>query len=216
LRKLPLLAAAALATTLAACSRAPETTAARPAAPPPAPVAPANRDAKALLSDEKAVAGYAAYQKAMAPYAKDAMEIFSSAYQKGGSDARKLEEAAKADPRVVAYNQRNDEALAKAGIRQSEVSTFASALTPYLTRVYLARDSMNAAVAAQKKKVSGQPLGIGDEVALKMGADAAEKLKAAREEFVTRYGTSALEVVTRNEPALLEAQDAMMKGALGK
>jgi len=215
-RKLPLLLAAALATTLTACSRAPDTTASRPAAPSPAPAAPVNREARALLSDEKAVAGYAAYQKAMAPYAKEAMEIFASAYQKGGSDARKLEEAARADPRVVAYNQRNDEALAKAGIHHSEVSTFASALTPYLTRVYLARDSVDAAAAAEKKKASGQPLGIGDEVALKMGADATEKLKAAREEFVAKYGAAALEAVTRNEPALLEAQDAMMKGALGK
>jgi hypothetical protein len=207
LRKLALL----LAATLAACSKAPA-----PAAPPPAPVAPVPRDAKALLSDDKAVAGYAAYQKAMAPYAKEAMEIFSSAYQKGGGDSRKLEEAAKADPRAVAYNQRNDEALARAGIRQAEVSTFASALTPYLTRVYLARDAVDGAAAAERKKAAGQALGIGDQVALKMGVDAAAKVEEARQEFVAKYGTAALEVVTRHEPALLEAQDAMMKGALGK
>jgi hypothetical protein len=201
---------------LAACSRSPEPVASRPAAPPVAPAAPAFRDAKALLSDEKAVAGYAAYQKAMAPYAKDAMEIFSSAYAKGGSDPKKLEEAAKADPRISAYNQRNSEALAKAGITQGEVGTFTSALTPYLTRLYLARDSQEAAAAAEKKKAAGEQLGIGDEVALKMGADASEKLKAAREEFVARYGTAALDAVTRNQAALLDAQDTMMKGALAR
>jgi hypothetical protein len=214
LKKTALLLLAALA----ACSRSSEPAAPRPpaVAAPMAPSAPAFRDARALLSDEKAVAGYAAYQKAMAPYAREAMEIFASAYQKGGSDHRKLEEAAKGDPRIAAYNQRNSEALAGAGITQGEMQTFASSLTPYLTGVYLARDSEQAAAAAEKKKAAGQPLGIGDEVALKMGASAAAKRKEAQEEFVAKYGPAALAAVTRNEAALLEAQDAMMKNALAR
>jgi hypothetical protein len=203
---------------IAACSKSGEPAAPAPAqkAAAPAPAVPGFRDARALLSDEKVIAGYAVYQTEMAPHAKEAMEIFSAAYKQAGGDAKKLEEAARNDPRVVAYNKLNEAALAKAGISESEMRTLTTSLSSYLAELYVARDAQSQAAAAEKKKAAGQKLTIGEEIGLQMGAETASKAKLAQEAFVKQYGQAALDAVTRNEAALLAAQDAMMKSALAK
>ena len=203
---------------IAACSKSSDPAAPAPAqkAAAPAPVVPGFRDAKALLSDEKVIAGYAVYQTEMAPHAKEALEIFSAANKQAGGDTKKLEEAAKNDPRLVAYKKLNEAALAKAGLSESEMRTLSTSLSSYLAELYVARDAQKQAAAAEKRKAAGQKLTIGDEIALQMGAEAAATVKPAQEAFVKQYGQAALDAVAKNEAALLAAQDAMMKSALAK
>jgi hypothetical protein len=153
-----------------------------------APAAPALRQAKDLLADEKVVAGYAVYQKEMAPHAKQAMDIFTAAYAKAGGDAKKLEAATKDDPRIIEYNKLNEAALAKAGISDEEMRTLSRALSDYLASVYVAQDA----------------------------ADAAAQRKAAEDKLVAAFGSTALANVKKHEPDLLAAQQAALDGATGK
>jgi hypothetical protein len=206
---------AVLLLALASCSKSSDTGLRATGASAPPGVASA-RDARALLSDDKAVAGFAAYKKEMAPHAKEAMEIFSAAHNRAGSDAKKTDEAVKEDPRMAAYLKLNEAALAKAGMTESEMRAMTSALSNYTSKLYVVREAERQKAALEKRHAAGEEPAPGDEITAKMAAEAAAKLKPAQEEFVKLYGPAALDVVHKHADELIEAQDAALKGMLGK
>lgn len=113
--------------TLVACGKTPDTAPAAPSNPSAAAPVPGLRDAKTLINDAKAVAGYAAFQQEMAPHSKMALEAY-------GSGSR-----SKDDPRLVEYGKLNEAALAKAGLSQSDISTMSRALSTFVAKLMLVR-----------------------------------------------------------------------------
>jgi hypothetical protein len=171
----------------AACSRSPASAAASAAAAVPAAAA-APRDAKALLADARAVAGFAAYQKEMAPHTAKAMEIFAAAYAKAGGDAAKIEQAAKDDPRIAEFNKLDEAALARAGLGRDDVRILGQALSTYMA-----------------------------EVAIAQGAtDEAAQVAAAEQKLAALYGPAAVESVRKQQAALVAAQLAALEAMTKK
>ncbi len=213
--------AAALLLALASCAKsgepvsAPSASETWAAAPAPEPSQGWLRDARALLANEKAVAGFAAYRREMAPHAKQAVEIFSAA-RKRASGAKKLGEAGKDDPRAAAYNKLSEAALAKAGLTAAEMRILNSALSSYTGKLSMVREAERQKADLDEKRAAGARPGLGDELAVKVAADAAARFKPAQEEFVRLYGQTALDVVTRHADELMAAQDATLKGMLQK
>lgn len=176
-----------LALAAAACSRSPASAVAGAAAGVP-DAAPAARDAKALLADPRAVAGFAVYQKEMAPHTAKAMEIFAAAYTKANGDAAKIEQAAKDDPRIAEFNKLDEVALAKAGLGRDEVRVLGQALSTYMAEVAIAKGA----------------------------TDEAAQVAAAEQKLAAAQGPAAVENVRKQQAALVEAQLAAMEGMLKK
>lgn len=153
----------------------------------PAAAAPAFREAKDILADDKVVAGYAAYQQEMAPHTKAALELMSTAYAKAGGDPKTLEEAAKSDPRIAEYNKLHQAALAKAGISEHEMRTVGSSIGSFLAQVYVAKESKDDA-----------------------------QMKAAEDAFAAQYGAGAVAAVKKRLPELIAGQEAVMKAMMAK
>jgi hypothetical protein len=142
-----IIALLALAVSVAACSKSSPSGSAAPSAPA-TPAVAAPREAKDLLADDKVVAGFAVYQKEMAPRAKETMEVFAAATSEGAKD----------DPRVAAYAGAHQAALAKGGITDHEMRTLSMATSGYVATVAIAKGAGDEAaqVQAAEEKFAAQ------------------------------------------------------------
>jgi hypothetical protein len=176
---------------LAACSAS-----APPAAPAPAALKPV--DAKALLADDAKVSAYFAYWKEMAPLMKTVMGAATGSYDAGAKDGDKMGKALAKDDRMKTYAAADAAARARNGITQEEINALAGALTEYATTRHLFVDATKADKGGMLAKVSR------------------EHYQKAKEKFVAAYGQPALDLVTKHEAELLDAQAAVMAGVMGK
>lgn len=156
------------------------------------PVFVAHRDARTLLEDPAAVAAFARFQTAMAPFARaNATEIHALSNPAGGwrkVDHRLPPEAAGGqDPTALAYRRHRAEALARAGLTPAEARVLSSALGQYIVALHDAHETGDQATLA-----------------------------SARAAIRHHFGDAALRNAIRHEAALMEAAAVMPHLALGR
>ena len=170
-----------------------------PAAAPPRPAMPDEKAAKALLTEDK-IARYLVYQNEMLPTTREAMNMGMRAFGKAGTDQKKLVKEATADKGYAKIAEAGRAALAKAGLTESEMTTLARALSPYIA------SALTAELFARKPK---------DQTGKATEAPPNPRLAAARKEFADKYGAEALAVVQKHEAEFIDINRKIMGQAMG-
>jgi hypothetical protein len=196
---------------------------AKPAAPVPGaaamparPPLPKAADMKPLLTEDK-IARFAVYTRAMSANYGLAMDMGLSAFNKAGTDRKKVEKAVTADDRYAQIAAAGKAALEKAGLTYDEMTKLTQVLTPYYAKIFATSrlfgkptDAKPAAEAAEPPK-PGSP----EAMRLKRQEERAAQIETWRKEISDQYGTDALETIKKHEPEFLEITEKMMASATG-
>jgi hypothetical protein len=185
------------------------------AALPSRPTPPNLGDVKALLTEDK-LARFVTYQKQLASVSSEAMGMGMSAYQKAGTDQKKLEKAVVADDRFAKIAAASKAALEKSGLTQDEVSKLTTVLTPYYARIYAMSNLFGKPADAKVAEAKGEQPKPGSMEAARLKAQEGrmERLETTRKEFADQYGADALERVKKHEPEFMAINEKMMGAAM--
>jgi len=199
-------------------------TAARRAPIPPPPmlparaVGPAPAELTALLTEDK-VAHFATYQKEMLAATADATGLGLAAYQKGGTDSKKFQNAVAADDRAAKVAAVSKAALEKSGLTQDEVSKLSRAATPYYARLYDMQDALKKAGEVHARievaKAKGKEPSPVDTAMDKVYGEQSNRIETMRKDFAAKYGENALAVMKKHEPEFMAINEKMMANAMG-
>ena len=184
----------------------------RPAvATPTRPGGPSAADMKSLLTEDK-ITRFATYQKEVSAVTTEAVGIGLSAYQKVGTDQKKMEKAVAGDDRTAKIAAASQAALRKSGLSQDEATKLSQVLLTYYSRLY-AMERMFAGSGGAK--ATGNKPGPIEEAMAKVQKDEAVNAEAVRKEFGERYGEDALALVKKHEPEFFAITEKMMSAAMG-
>ena len=221
--------ALALCLALFACNKPAETpTGTPPAAPEVAAVAP---DAAApaasgaqLLTDDK-LARFAVFRRETLSMTADVMGMAMGAGVKAmGSDPtqvdqKKFEGEMAKDDRLKAIEEKNNAALTKAGLTQSEVAALTQLTTEYYTKAMMAADAKAQLVGIQERiataKAKKKQPGIMDTSMQKSYEDQVSEFEAFKKGFGTKHGAAVLAAMEKQEPEFIKINQEML-GALTK
>jgi hypothetical protein len=168
-------------------------------AAPARPAVPDEAAAKALLTEDK-IARYIVYQTEMLPTTQAAMKMGMRAFEKVGTDQKKIAKEVTADSGYAKIATAGRAALEKSGLTEKEMTTLARVLSPYVAAL------LTAELFSKKPK---------DQAAKPGEAKPNPRLEQARKDFAEKYGTAALEVVKKHEPEFVEINKNIMGQAFG-
>ena len=172
---------------------------------------------KGLLTEDK-LTRFATYQTAMLSATSDATRLGLAAYQKGGTDPKKFQNAMAGDDRAAKVAAAAQAALAKSGLTQDEVGKLSRVASAYYARGYVLLDAgkraeeVNARIETAKAK--GKEPSPVDVAMAKAHADQASRFETVRKEFAARYGQDALTLMQKHEPEFFEINKQMMGAAM--
>jgi hypothetical protein len=189
-----------------------------PIPPPPSSLAPSAAEAKLLLTEDK-VSRFITYQKEMVAATADATGLGLAAYQKGGADQKKFENAMAHDDRATKVAAAGKAALEKSGLAQDEMTRLSRVLMPYYARIAALQDSGKKSEEVQAKideaKRQGKEPSPVDTAMAKVFSDQKARVDSIRKEFSTKYGEDGLALVQKHEADYLPIHAKMMSAAMG-